>query len=321
MCQNSFPHVAVHFTEDHDLDHRLLTLGLWGGKEASDNASCTGRKVIAAPTLSAEQVFAVVVLYRNQPVHASKRKEKEIVASWVCPMSSEGFIAMRFTDEECVKVSGPNPYSLAERDSDRVQAWQKAKDYRQAMPHVFAVQTFARDYFNSCPNHSALRVDLTLLRRDTMHSVRVMENESFLNDGHCDFKFMGTEVLYHLTGEELATFGPSKAGRAARNMLYSTGASFIWFQSWFTFSSKLPSRGSDDEPDWLDNSRHAYEESRLYRPSDTDRTVLSRMSHVDFNVKALYIDLKKHSVNEGNGVKFGNWDQRGFWCTPFRAAS
>jgi hypothetical protein len=284
--RNSFPLLARRVHNDSEMNHRLLALGMWGGKVTTKK-----RTTIYTPTLRPEQVFAVVDLYRMQTVPGNSKRQKDMIASWVCPLSSnKRFIDMNFTGDdddknEKIMLKGPNPYSFAGRDSREVQNWMR--NHPGTVPHMFtAADTFQVDkYCEDTHNESALRVNVTLFRRDTMQSIRILENYTYIDGDGSD---TDTEVSYSMYGKDVQVkLGVDNAGNVSRAMLYETGFSHVTTYAKVCLSSKLPLPGSDEEPRWLANVRHRH------ALAGDDIEALASIPHFEFQVAGFYISLLK----------------------------
>jgi hypothetical protein len=255
-----------------------------------------------------------------QTVQGNNKKRKGMIASWACPISSnDKFIDMKLAgdddaDDDKIVLKGPNPYSLAKRDSEEVQQWIETRQFflETTIPHMFAANTFLECDGSSLSarSESALRVDVTLFRRDTMQSVRILENSMFSNEGGLyELSVTDTEFSYELNGEiGEVKFGVNNAGNVARIMMYESRVfSDLNVKARFTLSSKLPAPGSNDEPAWLANCRQQFLEDESYRPVPNDLEALASIAHFEFQVTGFYILLARWKEQEGS------------WLTKFKS--
>lgn len=87
VCKNSFPLLVSQLENDdnNEMNHRLLALGMWEGTQQPHAA--TNNEMTYTATLAMDQVFAVVDLYRKQSAQGNNKKRKQMISSWVCPIS------------------------------------------------------------------------------------------------------------------------------------------------------------------------------------------------------------------------------------------
>lgn len=65
------------------------------------------------------------------------------------------------------------------------------------------------------------------------------------------------------------------------------------------FVVNVPTFGSDDQPQWLTNSRQAIDDRWVYEPSATDMAALSKIDYFDFGLKEICIQFHVRPSVEG----------------------
>jgi len=294
VCKNSYPQVFANLENDDGIDYRRFTLGLWRGVIPQEPADIT-----YTPTLRLEQVFAVVELYQKPTVDGGNKRRKNVIDSWVIPITFPLFIDKEIHEHDRkVVLKGPNPYSASERDSEQAQAWRGriGTSWWITIPSNYAAHRamggdYTEGYRSSSPD-KVLRVTATLFRRDNMKSVRVFD-EAVLADRDPDGEF-----------ENCLSFGNSQplsstnAGKTTRSMLFDGAFSQLCADLFLTLVPVYPPPASEEEPRWLANCRQALRQGRSYRPDATDWTALSSVSHFEFEIKQIRVTFEKVQPDE-----------------------
>lgn len=280
VCMNSYPPVTPKIKEA--IDFRCFALGLLREKPQRRP------RETFSPSMRAQDFFAVVDLYRKPG-----KEQRLIMASWICPVQYP-FMKIDDTDNEEVVLKGVNPYRSALRSSSRVESWQELVDlnYELSTPMDFAAfDLWGASWSGSPIAGRALWMRVTLFRRDTMQSTCVMD-ETFNN-----FSFANETIQ--------AEYGPSvdglhfnagEAGRKARCLMRERGYSQLSMAAQFCAQTSLPRSETKETPTWLEHANLAKTQLRRYAPCQGDLIVLSKVSHIGFNVSRFQFAFKVTST-------------------------
>lgn len=284
VCQNSGPPEIPSLT--NNTDYRRLVLGLWL-RDCKSTTTPAPRSY--TPTLRPQDIFAVVDLYRRHQGENGKRR-KEVITSLVCPI--EGIRFTNNSNEMEAIFQGVNPYSASMDNiqDEEFQLWRKNISFNDSCPTEFSCPKIVGASWSSSfdTNHDkALRVDVTLFRRDSAKSV------CLLHDGIMEYsECRGEEhIAYTDVYAGDLVFAASKAGCIARTLISDRSFSMVHVDSTITLAPLLPVPGSEDEPQWLENCRQALAERRKHDPNEDDMLALSKLEHFLFGLKQFTIDF------------------------------
>ena len=243
------------------------------------------------PTTRPEDYFAVVDVYKLHEEENGKRR-KEMITSLVCPVNGVGF-EKSYGDEVLEPIlQGENPYSANMKDSDEVRSWRQEVSsnnrYWRSTPLAYAARVASRES-QASPRH---RVDVTLFRRDNAKSVCLLHGAPLV-----DFDDDNEHIFARTDFVDLTLAG-NDTGMIARGLIdeHST----ICVECFMSFALVLPSSGSDDEPQWLVNSRQAFQDRRAYEPNASDMDALSKIGHFEFGLEQFSIQFYKDSEWDTN---------------------
>lgn len=287
VSKNSYPQATSAIQEA--IDFRRLALGLYQSDYGEPPP------VTFTPTLSPDDLFAVIELYREPGASGDdtgprKKRRQVIEASFVCPVTLNG---IEMTNDDSNQIfTGENPYSESIRDSDQFRVWRKyegcgGESYEDSPPYQFAAfrvlgRSFSRGGGGRRLDES-LGIRTTLFRKDNMKSVCVLNEEQWNKDWHKDFEDDKLKVEY--LGSKLH-LDVNDAGRKAQAMLCSKyHQASVGMTADLSVEAILPSPGSKEEPYWLVNCREACQRGQWYRPSRQDAETLSSLRHFEFRVK------------------------------------
>ena len=192
---------------------------------------------------------------------------------------------------------GVNPYSAIMKDSEDVRSWQqevsRSNNYWCSTPVSYAARVASKESQASLRH----RVDVTLFRRDNATSVCLLHGAPLEN-----FHYDDEHVYAHTDCVDLMLAG-NDTGMIARGLIdeHST----ISVECFVSFEPVLPSSGSDDEPQWLVNSRQALQDRRAYEPSASDMDALSKIGHFRFGLELSSIQFWR--IVSGTSI---NWTTR-----------
>lgn len=293
VCKNSNPLVTAK-VQQQGVDFCRLALGLMDPDARSIQPKSSIQSTLAQATLRPEDIFAVIDLYRKNRLGADRmRFQREIMASWVCPVSNDGTIeANNINEQDKVILKGENPYADSIRDSDEVEAWQERATGRETMPQFFAAwDLFGASWFGGF--YPVFGVRVTLFRRPDFKSVCVMD----------EIQWKWSETRPRVTSQykikfksnkSLLKFADGEAGRDAKAMMYDLDFSVLELNGHLTAETNMASPGSDEEAPWLAKCRRAVARGGAYRPDRDDQIALSGVSHFEFKV-ALKLMFQLHS--------------------------
>lgn len=290
VCHNTNRFVVQAMENQHNVDYRLLAIGL-------GRSFPTLLPSLRPPQLDISQLFAVVDLYRHKKLENGKR-QRVIEASWVCPIqwkgdeesfvtaTNIGFDSQDDSSNQSI-ITGANPYAAQHVNCKHVQEWRSATSrYSQKSPLHYA----AYDILGTSlvPSKSQLRSKVTLFRRDNMKSVCVLDED--INDcatgGDEDPAEEVVRFYYH--NRESLRFANNEAGQNARLLGRKRIFTKLTLDGEFYLKAILPEPDSEEEYEWLANSRHAVrtlEEDELYCPDAKDEAELRKIESFQYEVK------------------------------------
>lgn len=85
-------------------------------------------------TLRPEQVFGIIELYRNKQ-EANGKRRIIVEASWKCPLLA-GTPSYFLETSENITMKGENPYSAANEDNEKAQAWKRRCQNGRSSPDM-----------------------------------------------------------------------------------------------------------------------------------------------------------------------------------------
>ena len=291
VCHNTnkFVTEAIMSQDDTNMDYRRLALGFGRNIPAPP-------RLLSAPTLDPEDLFAVVELYRRAQVPGGTNKRRRVIeASWACsieyPRIGTANIRMPANRRKMV-IRGANPYSVEKRDSNQVKQWQTCRSrFSQKSPlHFAAYDVVGINFAEDNTPSRALRVKVTLFRKDNMKSVCVMDEDIVDCATGGDTDPAEEVVRFYYQNRDTLRFGNDRAGENARLLAKTRSFSKFSLDGEFLLKATLPVPGSDEEYVWLANSRHAVRtmtDNQVYYPDEKDQAALSTISSFQFEVKKL----------------------------------
>jgi hypothetical protein len=285
ICQNSGPSDIPNL--ESSADYRRLAMGL----RLRENAPPAPREQTYTPITRPENYFAVVDFYKRHDEENGKRR-KEMITSLVCHVNG---MKIEVTIAEVKPAfQGPNPFAacLTMEESGEVHAW---REEVSSEAHFFVMSTpFAYASWiasgrswesNRLDSGQSIRVDVTLFRRDNAKSVCLLHDVAL--DGFSDYMEEETQMV--CTGLEVVKFAATDSGKTARSLLNERNVVEVSVEAELHLVPMLPSSTSNNEPMWLRNCREAISQEFRYEPNESDKAVLSKISHFDFGVKKLTV--------------------------------
>lgn len=298
---NSFPLlVDSNGSDDEDLDYRLLTFGLWDGITPKAPTS----QPVLSPTVGADNFFAIVELFRYKPAEQGNERPKEVFVLWKCPVSVEGgLLAAKEVGEDETQaqhaaLKGVNPWSQAQQNSAGARRWRENAKALWSSPLEYALRTIVRgtDFYQVEIDPSgrwrrrSLRLSVTLFRRDSMKSVRLLDGELYdeaveefsgnMSKGYIEWFVINSPAL-----------SMTEAGVKARSMMYDDGCTGFMINGTFNLYSKLSDDGS--VPVWVTNCIRALENGQKYVPDRQDRATLASISHFEYSIESFRLRWTK----------------------------
>jgi len=250
------------------------------------------------PTLTPEQVFCVIELYRRVGDGTKRRVVTE--ALWVSPLT---FPIPAMTNHS-VTMQGANPYSKDGQDCEKVQEWKNGNDYFCLTPFDFALLDIkGSSKARSSNNNNNLHAKVTLFRRDTMESVCVLDqtvDEQLDSEDEHRINCTSGTGKYDAPFCDSVVFANNEFGRKAESMLYNRNDFYtIKPQGQFVTQVMLP--GLEGLiPTWLLHCNQARINDRKYVPTQDDLSALSRIPHFDINVGFRFdFVVTTHQFGEG----------------------
>lgn len=314
VCQNSGPSEIPSL--ESSTDYRHLAFGLWQ-REKEPIAPPAQRY---SPTTKPRDFYAVVDVYKRHESESGKRR-KEVITSFVCPI--EGTTFEKSNDECDAILEGANPYSASRRESNEVQFWRERTSitrlHDESTPYAYAARKVVSGCWpprncihpdNWIPPPKALRVDVTLFRRDNAKSVCLLHGAPT----SVDYPFNninGRDTLY--MDEEEIIFAATDTGRIAKSWMTDHCVKDVHVGGTITLMPSLPSPGSEDEPQWLANARQAVAERRTYEPNVEDMTALANIDHFGFGLKQFHLEfsmpMDAYTSDDENEYEFKSQDE------------
>lgn len=307
VCRNTNPFVvdALLLTQHNNtpVDYRLLAVGF--GRQVT-----TLPRRITPPTLGPADLFAVVDLYRRATVQNNKNR-RVIEASWACPIAFPGLGTKNICmpGQTKMTISGANPYHVQHVESERVKEWQKTHSrFSQKSPlHYAAYDIIGVDSSGENDPSRALRAKVTLFRKDTMRSVCIMDEDivDCATGGDVDPAEEVVRFYYH--NKETLRFSSNEAGRNAVLLARKRIFSRLSLDGEFYLKAILPEPGSDEEYEWLANSRHAtrtMEDDELYIPTERDVAAMSSIPSFPYEVKKFFFTFRVSTA-----LPYDFWDE------------
>jgi hypothetical protein len=308
VCLNTNPYAveAILKQNDPEMNYRRLAVSFGRGMP-------TGPPHLSPPTMSLDQVFAVVELYRRSDSENGAKRRRVIEASWVCPIefsdSSTHNMKMPPTDRKMV-VHGANPYSVKHRNTGRVKEWETSRTlHSQKSPlHFAAYDAVGLDLEGKNIPSRALRAKVTLFRRDTMQSVCIMDEDSMDCATGGDSDPAEEVVRFHFHSKSSLKFANNEAGENARALAEHRIFSRFCLNGEFYLKATLPEPDSDEEDVWLANSRNVaratHVEDQVYTPSAQERASLSCIPSFEYEVKRFNFTFRVST-----DMPFDFWDE------------
>lgn len=291
VCHNTNPLVTPDM--EQNTNFRRLALGLMDSR-----ARRVPPRQSFIPTLSPEDIFAVVELHKQKEVNGKRRKVLE--ASWKSELSfPHGLVE----PDKQVILKGANPYSSLNRDSAHTRKWQQELcttgleylHYNDTMPQNYAMfDVFGEFYWNRSlieRKNGALGLRVTLFRRDNMKSICILD-ETGVGDMYDD-EDGNSEVIpvLYRNNSVVLSFDSTHEGNKGNVLMHQEyhGAEFGSCGR-LAIKPILPDPGSDEEPTWLANARRVVEE-RAYCPDSADEAILLKIPHFDAEVVRFSVRL------------------------------
>lgn len=275
VCQNSVSSEIPSL--ESSLDYRRLAMGL---RMRDIKPITTPYTHTIAPTMRREDFFAVMDLYRRHQDENGKRR-KEMFGSHICLINASGFGKIFDSTEPIVK--GPNPFAANMSERDEFRMWRETlgrADRNDSSPLAYASRRAAGGSWGAMfriDRATALRVDVTLFRRDNAKSVCLIHDAPLTK---CDYE-PRAERLHIDTELDSLDLAQSDAGSKARSLLGErTGVMVDAFIKLAPVN--LPARDADDEPLWLKHSRQAVLRRRIYQPNEEDLASLANTDYFHF---------------------------------------
>lgn len=297
VCRNSFPlMLALDENNAMAVDYRLLTFGLLDPDRRTIHPVPTTETPQFQSRLSPEDLFAVVDLCR-MPLGTDGRKQREIVATWICPVGADGTIDTNSSEQGSIMLKGENPYSASNLHSEEVEIWKGRATERETAPHEYAAwNMLGASWFGGYCLPLGLRV--TLFRRHDMKSTCVMDRSTW--EWSTAPPREGEHVVNYKTSDadHSLHFANNDEGCRAKAMMYDYQSSRLDLTGVLTAMARLPPRGSEAEALWLANCRRKVAARRKYIPNSDDVITLSNISHFEFNV-SLKMALQLCSISDG----------------------
>lgn len=294
-------------TEQETMDFRRLALGLM-----DRNNVVKPELSLTAPTLTPENVFAVVELYRTSQGGGENKRARVLEASWASKLSYPEGLVM---PDQTIVLSGANPYSLEQRDSGKVKKWSDESwaslrpnfvhdMYFQSHPHAYAAMDIVEDdrvhVGYQADVYRALRIRVTLFRRDNMKSICIIDRRRHnidLGAGN-DVEFTNDVLKVDFVGDT-RYFDSTNEGKNAVLLMHSQYRGNRRFSVSVDFLMEAlhrPQHGSDEEPTWLANTHRELTLYHCYVPDKADRKALESISHFDF--KITHCNIKFHAGHD-----------------------
>jgi hypothetical protein len=304
ICQNSGPSDIPNL--ESSADYRRLAMGL----RLRENAPPAPREQTYTPITRPENYFAVVDIFKRHDEENGKRR-KEMITSLVCHVNDME-IEVTIAEVEPA-LQGPNPFAagLTMEESGEVHAWRERVSSVEdivdiSTPFACASWIASGHSWDSyrLDSGQSIRVDVTLFRRDNAKSVCLLHDVAL--DGSLDYT---EETQMVCTGPKAVKFAATDSGKTARSLLNERNVVEVSVEAELHLVPMLPSSTSNNEPMWLRNCREAISQEVHYEPNESDKAVLSKISHFDFGVKKLTVVWRLEDPHTDDFYEFKSQDE------------
>jgi hypothetical protein len=303
ICQNSGPSDIPNL--ESSADYRRLAMGL----RLRENAPPAPREQTYTPITRPENYFAVVDIFKRHDEENGKRR-KEMITSLVCHVNDME-IEVTIAEVEPA-LQGPNPFAagLTMEESGEVHAWRERVSSVEDIVDIstpFACASWiasGHSWDSYRLDSGQIRVDVTLFRRDNAKSVCLLHDVAL--DGSLDYT---EETKIICTGPKAVKFAATDSGKTARSLLNERNVVEVSVEAELHLVPMLPSSTSNNEPMWLRNCREAISQEFRYEPNESDKAVLSKISHFDFGVKKLTVVWRLEDPHTDDFYEFKSQDE------------